>query len=134
MSKTVITLEIANFIKANYLKISMTTIANKVGISRCAVTNYMQKNNLKVPKEILIKFRSIAFQKPFSSKENKFIIDNIKNLSMIEIGKHLKRSYTTIQKQAHLLGLTAIIEKKNRLHVFIKVMFLLIKEKNNQTI
>jgi predicted DNA-binding protein YlxM (UPF0122 family) len=112
MSKTVITPEIANFIKANYLKISMTTIANNVGISRCAVTNYIHKNNLKVPKEILIKFMSTAFKKPFSSKENKFIIDKIKDLSTREIGKHLKRSSITIQKQAHLLGLTAIIEEK----------------------
>lgn len=120
MSKTVITPEIANFIKANYLKISMTTIANKVGISRCAVTNYMQKNNLKVPKEILIKFRSIASQKPFSSKENKFIIDKIKDLSIKEIAASLKTSYTTIQKQAHLLGLTAIIEEKKQASRFHK--------------
>lgn len=120
MSKTVITPEIANFIKANYLKISMTTIANKVGISRCAVTNYMHKNNIKVPAEILKKFKSISAQIPFSDKQNQFIIDNIKNLSMREIGKHLKRSKINIQKQAHLLGLTAIIEEKKQATRFYK--------------
>jgi len=118
--KSKVTPEISNFIFKNYLKMSKKQIADKFGFSVEVCKRFYKKNNLIIPEELAKKFQTEHLYKPFTKRENNYIIHNINTKSIKAIALDLKRSSCTVQRHAHTLGLGDIIEEKKKSTYFSK--------------
>lgn len=114
MSKKVITPKIEQYIRQNYLKQSSRKIANTLGISKSAVLSFLKRNNLVVPLEIRKKWQHSNKKKPYTKKEQSYIIKHIATKSIKKIALELGRSSTTCREECHRLGLSEIIEQKKQ--------------------
>lgn len=98
MPKTLITPEIAAYIKDNYLKQSGASIAKKFGIKRNIIYHFEKKEKLIIPKELKLKFRIDELKKrqtgksSFTVKEDEFIKENYLNLPVKTIANMIGRS------------------------------------------
>jgi len=112
MAKTVLTAEIAAYIKANYLKQSGSSIAAKFKIDKGIVYRFEKNNNLVVPVELKKKFRLEAFLKArkgktnFTKKEDAFIKENYLKLPVKRIADILGRSGVGINVALKRLNLS----------------------------
>lgn len=60
-----------NYIKANYLDISIKELSRKLECSQCKVSGYLKRNNLIIPKEILEARRKSSYFKKGQVPHNK---------------------------------------------------------------
>ncbi|WP_051605484.1 HNH endonuclease signature motif containing protein [Sediminibacter sp. Hel_I_10] len=107
-----ITKEVSNFIKENYLKMPGSKIAEKFDLDKGVVYRYLKRNKLQVPRDLIVKWRSEATKRPITSAEKKYITENIQEKSIKQISKELHRTSAHISRAAHELGFTDLIEKK----------------------
>lgn len=114
MSKRVITPEIAHYILNNYMNLSSRKIGENFRVSKTAILNYMRKNNLEVPDEILKSWKIVNRKRPYTLQEHEYIKANIATMSIKELAKELKRCSATLLKEAHKIGLTDIIWNKKK--------------------
>ncbi len=114
MAKTVITHEIAHYILNNYMNYSSRKIGQKLSVSKTAVLNFMHKNSLVVPDDILKSWKYERIKKPYTLQEHEFMKANIANMSIKQLAKALKRCSVTLLKEAHSIGLTDVILNKKK--------------------
>lgn len=112
MKKTIVTPEIAEYLKKNYMKYPSRALAEKIGISKSAVQYFLRKNNLKVPNEIVKQWKKESLKRPYTDYEKQYIINNIQNKSIKQIAKDLGRGSISCSKEAKKLGLGPIIIEK----------------------
>lgn len=112
MGKTVITDEKATYILNNYSKLSSRKISTELNVSKTAVLGFMKRNKLVVPLQVQNQWKVVQRKKPYTNKENNFIVAHISSKSIKKIALELSRSSSTLQKQVHILGLTKIVERK----------------------
>lgn len=107
-SRASITPQMADFIKANYLKISGKSIASKFGIGAWIVQRFMKKNGLKVPHQMVARFRSQAMvgRTTFTEQEDAYIRDNYLTLPVKALGLNIGRSYTGVMGRLKQMGLS----------------------------
>ena len=105
------------FIKANRFKMSASKMAIKFGCSSSVVQRYMRENGLKVPKNVIHKFRSEAHigKTSFTPKQDVFIRENYLNIPVKTMGAMIGKSGTGIRTRLRQLGLKIpkqIVEKR----------------------
>lgn len=111
------------FIVKNYLKYPSRAMAKKLGVSRATVLKYIKKNKLSVPETLLTEWRKrIPIPRPFTQKENDYLINNIAEISIKKMSRNLKRCSASVARQCRLLGLGSIIDKKVAENLFRKGM------------
>ncbi|MDB0602338.1 HNH endonuclease signature motif containing protein [Tenacibaculum maritimum] len=102
MPKKVLTPEIENYIKENYLLQSGASIGKKFNIAKHVVNRFKRNNNLLVPIKLKKKMRLDAFHKAtkgktnFTEKEDQFIKDNYLKLPVKTIADKIGRSGTGV--------------------------------------
>lgn len=107
------------FIHNNFKDFSRKVLAEKLGVTIYLVNGYARKNNLKVSKETLIKFRTKALKgrTTFTPKEDEFIVNNYLKLPIKTIATKLKRSgcgVTGRMKALNLVVPPALTEKRKQ--------------------
>jgi len=110
--RTVLTPKIEKYILENHLKVSAKSMAKKFNISSSVVSRFYKKNNIKVPVELVKKFRSDGNIVPFTKKEDNFIINNIKEYRIQDFAIYLKRDRSRISKRIKELGLHDFINDR----------------------
>lgn len=100
------------FIKNNYLQMSGSRMAKMFGVEKTVVGRYMRKNGLKVPKELVIKWRSESAIRPYKDWEDEVIKDLIFTCSAKHIGTYLGRSCCTVYNRVRELGLGWVLTMK----------------------
>lgn len=100
------------FIHKHRLTMSGSDMAKKFRVNKCVVNRYMRKNNLQVPATLKNKFRGDGNRKPFTKKEDKYIINNIQGKSIKQMAADLKRTSAYIGKRCRELNLGEILNKK----------------------
>jgi len=98
------------YIKNNYLKLSSKKIGEKIGLSKTVVQRFKNNNNLIVPPETILKWKSSYTNKNFSKKDDKYIRENYLIMTYSEIRSALNKSKGMIPRRIKKLGL--IIPKK----------------------
>lgn len=107
MPKTVITPEIENYIRENYLIMSSRIMSKHLGCSRSAILRYMKINNLKVPKHIVKKWRveSLRGRTSFTKEEDEFIKNNYLKYPVKSLADKMNRSFTGIEGRLKAMSL-----------------------------
>lgn len=100
------------YIRNKYLKCTGAEMARTLGLPKYVVGQWMRKNGLSTPKEIVIKSRSAKNIKPFTEVEDKFIEGHIHNKSIKWIAKELRRTSNYVSQRAKQLGYSEVISKK----------------------
>lgn len=109
----IITPEIANYIKANYLKYSSRKLAAHCKISKSPVQQFLRENGLKVPPEVVAEWKLRNKEsKVFTAEQQQYIRDNIATLSVKAIARHFKRCAQKTSQEAHRLGFSEIMKEK----------------------
>ncbi len=120
MPKKVLNKDRIDFILKNRLKMASGDISKELGISKDVVRRYLVDNNLQVPKEVWIKFRSDKRKKPFTKEEDDFIHENIESKNQKWIAKELGRSINYVQKRMRELGYSDLLKEKSEISIFKK--------------
>ena len=125
MPKTLITPEIAEFIKNNRFEMSRKDLGAPFGITKSVVAYYMKKNSLTVPKEVYKKFitKKLQGRTSFTKQEDDFIKKNYLKLSIKTLAKKINRSGYGVLGRMKAMGLiipNEIIEERIRLSLFQK--------------
>lgn len=115
--KTKATPEVIQFVLDNYLKMSRRKMAAHFRFSETVIESVFKKYDLKVPKELTIKFRieSVTGKTSFTPEEDSFITENYLTMPIKSMAKKLGRSYTGIRGRLENLNLVIpkeIIEQR----------------------
>ena len=111
MGKIVIYGKKADFVRKNYLKIPGNEIANKLKVSKTAVYGFLKREGLKVPRELSRKWAAEKLIKPLTKKEVEYISENIKEISINQMARKLKRTEKLLSDKLHELGYSDSIRK-----------------------
>jgi hypothetical protein len=105
--KTFLTPEQQRFIKRNRLKMSSGDIAIALGLSDEVVQRFLNKNGLKVPKKVWIKFRTkkLFGKSILTAEEDEFIRDNYLALPVKFMADIMGHWDIVIQRRIKRLGL-----------------------------
>lgn len=112
MPVTVITPEIATYIRENYLKFSSTDIAEKFDVSKSAVLRFRKKNKLIVSIEVTNEFKRIKSYVHLTEADLKYIKENIATKSIKQVAKDIGRCPIKTAKAAKELGFAEVIKQK----------------------
>lgn len=95
------------YIQDNYLKKSSNKIGDHLGYRGGIIKNYMNRNNLIVPKKLSIQFRSDAMtgRTTFTAKEDNYIKDNYLTMPVKTMAKNIGRSGTGVFNRMRKLNL-----------------------------
>ena len=115
----------ADYIHANFLKISSNKIGNHLGYRGAIVKRYMHENNLIVPKELSLKFRSVSLKgrTTFTEEQTQFIKDNYLTMPVKTMADAIGKSGCGVSKRIKQLNLVIpreIIEKRKKQSQFKK--------------
>lgn len=113
MPKTVATTEHIEFAIANYLRFSANQIDKKFGTSKGVTKRILDKNGLKVPKELVYQLRADAQKIKFTPEQDQFIKDNIKTMSVKAIAAHIKRCPNRVRNRCYDLGFKELMIQKS---------------------
>lgn len=98
--------EDADYILKNYLSKCSKEIAEELGISRSSVLKYKRLNNLKVPKELVNKWKSQNRKSNWTAEMDQFLRDNYLTMPVKKMSKALGfKSDTTAFGRMKKLGL-----------------------------
>lgn len=118
MPKSILSVEQEIYIKANYLKISASDMANDFGIRKGVIQRYLRKYNLIVPNNIKQQFKSIGINRMLDNKVHplddiikaEYLITPVKRLA-----DKINKSDTYVKGRLTKLGLkipAEIIEQR----------------------
>lgn len=85
-------------------------IAKKIKVGRGVVNKYIRDNGLTQPREQLLKWRSANIVKPFTKREDNYIMKHLPKSTIKKIAKKLHRTGQYVSVRAKELGLGHIIE------------------------
>lgn len=93
-----------NFVKEMYNKVSLRTIANKLGVTRNAISCLLVRLNLKKTKQEKKSLTEIV--RSWSAEQNNILRQNYGTKTAKEIGVLIGKSYLAVATQARRLKLT----------------------------
>ena len=107
MRKHIFTPDQEQKIKANYLTMSSRKLADYCGCNRGVIQRYLRNHGLKVPKDVIEKFRVEALKgkTTFTEKEDLFIKQNYLLIPIKTLADKIGRSGTGVSGRMKQLGL-----------------------------
>lgn len=99
------------FIKRHYKTMLGTDMAKKLGVGKGIVHRFLKMNGLAINKNLMYQMRASKNVKPFTPKEDNYIIKHLATSSIKKIAAELNRSGNYVSKRAKELGLSDLIEK-----------------------
>lgn len=119
MPKELLTSEMKNHIRKNYLKVSGQKLADKFGVNKSVIYRFMKIEGLNRPKELIKKWRSEAMcgRTTFRKDEDKFIKKNYLTMPVKVMAEKIGRSGTGVTTRLRQLELTIpedIIEQRKQ--------------------
>lgn len=102
-----LTPEMEKYFIENALKMSRNDLAKKFNVSKMVVLNCFKKNNISIPKEVSIEFRTqkVKGRSSYSAEEDQFIIENYLEIPIKTMGRILNRSECGIKGRMRHFGL-----------------------------
>lgn len=98
------------FIKRNYKTMLGTDMANTLMVDKGIVQRFLKKNGLAMSKKRMYQMRASKNVKPFTKKEDQYIIKHLPTSSIKKIAAELHRSGGYVSERAKELGLSSLIE------------------------
>lgn len=107
MPKYIFTVEQDDFIRNNYLKMSIKAIGRHFGIDDGTVTRFYRRNGLVVSRELQLQFKINAMtgRTTFTASEDEYIRQEYLNLPIKTLGEKIGRSYTGVMARLKAMGL-----------------------------
>lgn len=117
--KKVLTIEMESYFIANAMSESVNSMSRRFNVSDSVVKTVYKKHNIKVPRELQLKFKAEAQKRPYSFSEDCYLVKNLEHKSQKQIAIDLGRSCTTVGIRCKTLGLETLT-RRNALKSYIK--------------
>lgn len=103
----------------NYLTMDNNMLAEKMGVKKHIIKSALQRYGLKRPEHIWRKMQVTARREKdpqtWTKAEEKYLRENMNEMTTTEIGKHLGRSRSSIRGKMSVMGLKRSMETRRKL-------------------